>query len=255
MERYKELFSHMIADPTVAIKNQESLTKICESYPWFTIAKVIRLALYSNISRKREAVNLLAPHLVANNYYKIQQKVINTEYTNNFILKEKTGVSAEIDESVLLGGEVLLESNWTESDLFPKGRVVVTKSGLFYSEESEGYKIIKEVIAINQKIDEFGQKKSVDITAEIIDLFLSKDIERIKPKQTDIKEDSIDLSVYDTEEVITESMAKIYRLQGLTEVAIGIYNKLSLKYPEKNRYFAEIISLIREEEEKNRKNK
>lgn len=48
----------------------------------------------------------------------------------------------------------------------------------------------------------------------------------------------------DTEEFITETLAQIYIKQKHYDKAISIFEKLSLKYPEKNTYFAAQIKLI-----------
>lgn len=48
----------------------------------------------------------------------------------------------------------------------------------------------------------------------------------------------------DNEAFITETLARIYVKQKHYEKAVGIFEKLSLKYPEKNTYFAAQIKLI-----------
>lgn len=56
-------------------------------------------------------------------------------------------------------------------------------------------------------------------------------------------------SVEEDESFVTETLAKIYALQGNTEKAIKAYHTLSLKYPEKSSYFAARIKKLEETKE------
>ena len=52
-------------------------------------------------------------------------------------------------------------------------------------------------------------------------------------------------SIQENNEIISETLAKVYTRQEHYEKAISIYKKLSLKYPQKSIYFADQINLIK----------
>lgn len=94
-------------------------------------------------------------------------------------------------------------------------------------------------------------------TTEVIDEFLENfgAGERIAPPPPPmpgragadeyVQEDISVASVADDGEIATETLAEIYLAQGLPERAIEIYSKLSLKYPEKSVYFADLIADVK----------
>jgi hypothetical protein len=84
------------------------------------------------------------------------------------------------------------------------------------------------------------------IQAELIDKFITAN-PRIEPAREKTDKPNDDISVRFTEErgeLVTETLARIYVNQGYYSRAIDIYERLSLKYPEKSSYFATQIQKV-----------
>ena len=81
--------------------------------------------------------------------------------------------------------------------------------------------------------------------AKVIEKFLKEDPTISAPKPDQINnENKARKSAEDHYDFVTETLAKIYIEQMLYSKAIDTYRKLSLKYPEKSLYFADLIKSI-----------
>ena len=81
---------------------------------------------------------------------------------------------------------------------------------------------------------------------EIINLYLEKDPKISKTKRQKFYKASENAknSIKENNEIISETLAKVYARQEHFDKAITTYKKLSLKYPQKSSYFADQINLI-----------
>lgn len=83
--------------------------------------------------------------------------------------------------------------------------------------------------------------------SDLIDRFIIANprIEPVRDKKEDPVEDR-SVPVYGEGVFITETLARIYISQGYYSKAMDIFEKLSLKYPEKSSYFASQIEKVKE---------
>ena len=86
------------------------------------------------------------------------------------------------------------------------------------------------------------------LQADLIDKFIDANprIEPSKEKSDYPVEDISKPFIEERGSFVTETLAKIYTIQGYYSKAIDIYEKLSLKYPEKSSYFATQVEKIKE---------
>lgn len=123
-----------------------------------------------------------------------------------------------------------------------------------FASESESESRLSEETMLVRENDQMNadatadqeQHRSADLTLEVIDRFLVEEPKRMVPREGIPEGDISADSVEEDDDMISEELAEIYRTQGLTERAKAIYTKLSLLYPEKSVYFAEIIDRINE---------
>lgn len=123
-----------------------------------------------------------------------------------------------------------------------------------FASESESESRLSEETMLVRENDQMNadatadqeQHRFADLTLEVIDRFLAEEPKRMVPREGIPEGDISADSVEEDDDMISEELAEIYRTQGLTERAKAIYTKLSLLYPEKSVYFAEIIDRINE---------
>lgn len=92
------------------------------------------------------------------------------------------------------------------------------------------------------------ESKTEKTKQELLDEFIKKQpsISRVKERFFSAEEASRK-SIVDQENIVSETLARIYFDQHYFEKAINIYERLSLKYPEKSIYFAALIEKAKKE--------
>ena len=109
--------------------------------------------------------------------------------------------------------------------------------------EDESSTEITTAPTIEEQIEK--RKSDRDKKANLIDKFIESKA-RIVPKKDYHSDNKLSTeSIIEDEELFTEQLAKIYIKQGHLEKALETYEKLYLKYPEKNIYFATRIEYVK----------
>jgi len=94
-------------------------------------------------------------------------------------------------------------------------------------------------------ISKYADVKKITEGDDLISNFIKKQPQIKPPKNEDRNIDISTESIQEDSELLSETLIKVYIKQGLFKKAIESYHKLSLKYPEKNVYFASQIEILR----------
>jgi tetratricopeptide (TPR) repeat protein len=112
-------------------------------------------------------------------------------------------------------------------------------------EKSAGSSGEQELPEPEKKAETYSAKQ---LQSDLIDKFIMAN-PKIEPSREKTNTPVIDISkpfVEEREGFLTETLARIYIKQGYYSRAIDIYERLSLKFPEKSSYFASLIEKVKE---------
>jgi tetratricopeptide (TPR) repeat protein len=198
-----------------------------------------------------------------------QQTVIESAKNSDFLIDEIEKNSREVtfDESAELHNHSVMVA--TEPDnLEPDGVIYLNEESGSQPEEivffmDPGFSIPdnSDLLELDLEDEKFilDEERSVQVAmepdktsrrqiqSELIDRFIIAN-PRIEPQRDKNFVPDIDISkpfVEESDGLVTETLAKIYVCQGYYSKAIDIYEKLSLKFPEKSSYFASQIEKVK----------
>jgi hypothetical protein len=204
-----------------------------------------------------------------------QQTVIESAKNSDFLIRDIEKDSGETkssenqdtlsqspDHSVLIATEpdanessgvifLLEEDNPTSEEkifFMDPGFSVEERSDLLELDSSENNLTVSPGNVTSTESPESYEKNKKQLQSELIDRFIIAN-PRIEPQRdkTYVPNDEISKHfVEDGESLVTETLAKIYVSQGYYSKAMDIYEKLSLKFPEKSSYFASQIEKVKE---------
>ena len=229
-----------------------ALEKITYRYPYFQAA----YALYLKSLKEQEKFNfdlilkktaVISPD--RNTLYEwlnTDQKTQNSE-TLPIQEKEKTKSILETKIKVKVSQDEVSEVDTKSSNVevveeTPKKPLPVNLSFLEWIEWTKNNS--PTILQDSEPENSFEDK------IDIIDAFL-KNNPKIPPVSANTAKQNLSKEIkFDKEELMTETLAKIYVKQGKFKKALLSYKILSLKYPEKNSFFADQIKAIKDLQQK-----
>jgi hypothetical protein len=225
----KDIFSYLVAHPfNLSLTDVKAVEAITHQYPYCQLAHTLLAKGYHNQYSEElafEKIRHASAHALSRNALR---KVINGSFKNEPVASFQGKFESEYlhkfnevtdSQSVKIEENSVLEIS--DQELFLNSPVV------------EDY-----------LIDEIAQRR--ELQNSIIDSFLTKDPGLIRTTKSQLeamgKQEDLSVGSVRLEKgIVTESYAKILTMQGRTEKAIEVYEKLILKFPEKKAYFASKI--------------
>jgi tetratricopeptide (TPR) repeat protein len=219
-----EQFIELVKKPSKLDQSTlEVLKEMIADYPYSPLPRVlylINLKLINSYKLEQE----LKKHAIYIPDRALLYRMLNTDY----LLEDDFELLPYNPESDLTNKRVKdFERAKGNNEIFD-----LTPVEFFQLIENEDQKSMIDPSGKKDLIDEFIEKINLGSNATITD------VSRQVPENKNIEADS--------DEFITETLAKVYLKQGLYFEALRSYEKLSLKFPEKNSYFATQIDNIKE---------
>ena len=268
----KQLIGYMMMPERLKDEAVEEMEQMVTEYPYFAIGQALLTVAYQNTNDERYNEQLKRTAAIMPNRDKLRlftliarhrweskpqvaalpdeykpteshstatESVGTNEEQSNGIIREKIFIIPEIN----LGGSH--EELSAEMALLEEKRKSLDELKAIIANrlrEIEEEKLRKEAVPAPTK--KLSRK-------ELIDKFILENPSISRPKAEFYNPISVaQNSIIDQENIISETLAKIYEQQGYLEKAISIYEKLGLKYPEKSRYFAAQIERVKESQKK-----
>ena len=238
----------------------EQLQDVARNYPYFVLPQsLLAAAKTKNCSDDRQG-HVAKAALMVRDRRKLQLFIgeFCTEKEPEIItekVEEENNVVQEVKVENKSNSNIISEQTFIIPEINLNGSREELAAGMSLLEEKKkSLDELKELIASRlQQIEEEKKKETVEqpkrklTKAELIDKFIAENPSISRHKAEFFNPISVaQSSNRDEENIISETLAKIYANQGFFDKAISTYQNLMLKYPEKSVYFAARIEDIKE---------
>ena len=270
----KQLIGYMTRPETLKDGAVKEMEQLVADYPYFAIGQTLLTIAYHNTDDARYDEQLRHTAAITPNRNKLRiltmlaHHRLESESKASVATEEHTPREiAEPSDNVFSSIEAIETHEEHDNDIIREKVFIIPEIDLRGSREElsaemalleEKRKSLDELKAIIanrlREIEEEKQRKETEqpkakklSRKELIDKFILENPSITRPKAEFYNPISVaQNSIIDQENIVSETLAKIYEKQGYLEKAMSIYEKLSLKYPEKSRYFAAQIERIKE---------
>jgi tetratricopeptide (TPR) repeat protein len=238
-------FLNMMQD-TVPLNRQliGEVYELIDIFPYFQTAHLLLLKGLQNSADvkfenqlRNSAIHIADREVL---YYLLKRKTAAVSIQNE-IIHEKALVINPSSEA----GQTFIESGKNNQDLISE----IENSDLLELDLDENLTCTIDEADKDQSMAVHEEKNSKKLLqSDLIDKFIISNprIEQNREKATFTGEEISKTHIEEEGGFITETLARIYITQGYYSKAIDIFEKLSLKFPEKSSYFASQIEKVKE---------
>jgi hypothetical protein len=242
----KERFQYIIKNPqSINDDDIEMLSSLVATYPYFTIAQVLLAVGYDLKEDKKLNKQLRLAAAMSPDRNALRHLLAETkEKKNTCDLPDEFGNDSQ---QTMNNGQHSLDSIVIPEVDLNKSQEELSREMALLEEKRKSLDELKNlieqrIIELEREKEDIAKEDKVLSKTEIIDKFIAENPQISRPKQEFYNPMTVaQASVVDKENIISETLATIYLNQGYVEKAISVYQKLSLKNPEKSVYFAELI--------------
>jgi hypothetical protein len=182
------------------------------------------------------------------------KKVIETpvEKVEMPYIKEKTDINEQVEKEIQKDVvEAFVEKEVLHTNEAHKKEIPLPTDANFREKNGEDQPVEKRELVKEDKLTNEEKQQRKARQKSIIDKIIDTDPKSIKLNKEAkffAADQKAKESLLENEELVTETLAKIYALQGNINKAIRAYQILSAKHPNKSAYFAQLIEDLRKKD-------